>query len=206
LPKLKQAKEGGDIRVSVCLQVEDGTRDELKDLAHLVHTHALKKEKRLLSSGKMSDFYFDCKAITLSPDGAYLAAKAMLDKIDLFNTDAIGGLELGATPLVGAMAVLCRKFPVTFFIVRKMAKTHGERKLIEGPGLRPGARVVVIDDVVTSGMSVMQAVDAVWAQGANVTKVVVLVDRKEGGSQFLAHQGIPLESVFTAKDFGIGNS
>jgi orotate phosphoribosyltransferase len=176
-------------------------------LFELIRELALKREERVLSSRRLSNFYFDCRVVTLSAEGAYLAAKCLLDKIDLENVDAVGGPGVGAGPLVGAMAILCNMFSqgrISFFLVRKQADLRAGKEPIEGPEIRPGAKVVVVDDVITSGKSAMQAVNAVRARGAEVVKVVVLVDREEGGRELLPGQGISLESVFRAKDFGVG--
>jgi orotate phosphoribosyltransferase len=115
--------------------------------------------------------------------------------------DAVGGLTLGADPIVGSMIALAglEDLPLRGFIVRKEAKGHGTQSLIEGT-LSKGDRVVIVEDVVTTGGSSLQAITAVKAIGCDVRKVLAVVDREEGGREALKEQGYPLEAVFTARE------
>lgn len=142
--------------------------------------------ERTLSSGKKSDYYIDMKKITLDPEGAFLTAVVLSNRIP-DGTDAIGGLTLGADPIVAALTFFSYLLdrPLPAFIVRKEPKVHGTTRLIEG-NLVPGSRVVIIEDVTTTGASVLQAINAVEQEGCEVIKVISLVDRQEGAKENLA--------------------
>ena len=179
------------------------TKSNWSKLYELLRDHAYSEKVVILSSGKQSNYYFDCKSVTLLPEGAFLTAKEMIDRIEhdigLKNVNAIGGLEIGATPLTGALAYECyiRGYTkINFFIVRKKAKEHGERKLVEGPEISSGSNVVLIDDVVTTGGSVMKAVEAMRELECKIAQVVVLVDRKEGAEELLAKENILMSALF----------
>lgn len=141
-----------------------------------------------LASGRKSHFYFDSKKTTLLPEGAYLAATEILGTIRRhgIEADAVGGMTLGADPLVCAVAALSHIDgpPLRAFIVRKETKAHGTGRAIEG-NLEPGSRVIVIDDVLTTGGSTRRAIEAAEAAGHEVVAVVCLVDREEGGAERL---------------------
>lgn len=155
-----------------------------KALLDFVFKHAFLRGRFELSSGKISDFYLDAKQATMDPAGALLVAEAYLEKARACEADAIGGLMIGADPIVGAVVCLSglRGYPIRGFIVRKKVKGHGRQRRIEGK-IQQGDRVIVIDDVVTTGGSAMEAVQAVETQGGKVIKVVPLIDRNEGGRQ-----------------------
>lgn len=159
----------------------------------------------VLSSGKKTTYYFDGKQVTLHPEGAYLVARAVLDKVEGRDVQAIGGPIIGADPIIGAVAVMCalQRLDVGLFLVRKDAKQYGKRRRIEGPPLSPGTRVAVVDDVLTTGGSLYTAIEAVQEAGCEVALAVVLVDRREGGTEFLQEKGIPVAPIFTVEDFGI---
>jgi orotate phosphoribosyltransferase len=173
-------------------------RDEL--LQHLL-THSFKTGDFTLASGRKSKYYINGKLTTLDARGAYLVARTFLAMIADDVPDAVGGLTLGADPIVGSMLSLAglEDMAVRGFIVRKQSKDHGTKSLVEGP-LREGDRVVVIEDVVTTGGSSMQAVEAVRASGCEVRRVLAIVDREEGGRQNLAEAGLSLEALFTASE------
>jgi orotate phosphoribosyltransferase len=173
-------------------------RDEL--LQHLL-THSFKTGDFTLASGRKSKYYINGKLTTLDARGAYLVARTFLAMIADDVPDAVGGLTLGADPIIGSMLSLAglEDMAVRGFIVRKQSKDHGTKSLVEGP-LREGDRVVVIEDVVTTGGSSMQAVEAVRASGCEVRRVLAIVDREEGGRQNLAEAGLSLEAIFTASE------
>jgi orotate phosphoribosyltransferase len=173
-------------------------RDEL--LQHLL-THSFKTGDFTLASGRKSKYYINGKLTTLDARGAYLVARTFLAMIADDVPDAVGGLTLGADPIVGSMLSLAglEDMAVRGFIVRKQSKDHGTKSLVEGP-LREGDRVVVIEDVVTTGGSSMKAVEAVRASGCEVRRVLAIVDREEGGRQNLAEAGLSLEAIFTASE------
>ncbi|OQY04229.1 MAG: orotate phosphoribosyltransferase [Desulfobacteraceae bacterium 4572_123] len=135
-----------------------------------------------LVSGKMSRFYVNCKPTTLSPRGIYLAGHLVFDAIRELAPDGVGGLTFGADPIAVATAFASElnKAPIKAFSIRKTQKDHGIIKWIEGD-LNPGQKVVIIDDVATTGGSTIKAVERARAEGMDVIKAVILVDRQEGG-------------------------
>lgn len=154
-------------------------REELKAL--LKETGAVKTGEFTLSSGKKSDFYIDCRKVTLHPKGAKLIGKIILEKIKGLKVDAVGGMTLGADPIVGAVITLS---DLPGFIVRKKEKEHGTKQKIEGL-IEPGWNVVIVEDVATTGGSALQAIEAAEAAGAKVVKVISVVDREEGAAEAL---------------------
>jgi len=179
---------------------------ELKEkLFKLLNKEALKRGKFMLSSGKESNYYLDGRVITLSPEGAYLVAGIILDMLKTETLDAIGGPTLGADPIAGALAALSylNKQPIKTFIVRKQAKEHGARKQVEGPELKKGARVILIDDVATSGKAILEAKQALDKIGVLAEKAIVIVDRSQGAAENLAEFGLKLQSIFKIADFGL---
>jgi len=173
-------------------------RDEL---IHHVATHSLKKGEFTLASGRKSNYYINGKLSTLDARGAYLIARTFLAMIADDVPDAIGGLTLGADPIVGSMLSLAglEDLELKGFIVRKKTKDHGTKSLVEGP-LSSGEKVVIIEDVVTTGGSSLNAIKAVEETGCRVTRVLAVVDREEGGKENLASEGYRLESIFTARE------
>ncbi len=149
-------------------------KEELKKL--LFSTGAVKTGDFILSSGKKSNFYIDCRKVTLHPQGAKLIAKIILEKIKGLKVDAIGGLTLGADPITSSIVALS---DLPGFIVRKKEKEYGTKQRIEGI-IEPGYNVVIVEDVATTGASALQAIEAVEAFGAKVVKVISVVDREEG--------------------------
>ena len=158
-------------------------------LRELLKRHSLMFGDFTLASGRKSKFYFDSKKTTLLPEGSYLAALEILRAIreHEIEAEAIGGMTLGADPLVCPVAALSQTqgTPLRAFIVRKATKGHGTERRIEG-NLEPGSRVIVVDDVVTTGGSTLSAIEAVEAAGYRVVAVLCLVDREEGGADKLA--------------------
>lgn len=161
-------------------------RDRLRDL---LKRHSLKFGDFTLVSGKKSSFYFDSKQTTLLPEGAYLVAAEILNSLaeNKIEADAIGGMTLGADPIVCPVAALSHISgrPLRAFIVRKEAKGHGTGRQVEG-NLEPQSRVVIVDDVVTTGGSTLRAIEAVQQAGHIVVAVICLVDREEGGREKLS--------------------
>lgn len=156
----------------------------------------------VLTSGRRSDFYFNGKEVTLEGRGLYLVSRLVLERCRTLHVDAIGGLTLGADPIVAGVAALSGAGrPVRAFIVRKQAKGHGTGSLIEGPALRPGDRVMVVDDVITTGGSLLQAYDALEGLGVDVIEALALVDREEGGRQAIEARGLCVHSLFQRSQF-----
>lgn len=185
--------------------MEKPNQEELKKkLFDLLNNEALKRGKFVLSSGKESNYYLDGRVITLSPEGAYLVASIILDMVKDEVLDAIGGPTLGADPIVGALAALSylNKQPIRTFIVRKQAKEHGMQRQVEGPLLKKGDRVILIDDVATSGKAIIEAKQALDEIGVVAQKAIVIVDRNQGAVGNLAKVGVRLESIFKIADFG----
>jgi orotate phosphoribosyltransferase len=159
-----------------------------------------------LASGRKSDFYFNLKPTMLDPEGAALLAEVTYEALRDDQLDYIGGLEMGAVPLAGAIAQLSwlKGHPIAAFFVRKKPKEHGARLAIEGlaKGERlEGKRVVVVEDVTTTGGSAMKAVEALREVGANVVLVLTMVDREEGATDAFAQAGLPFRSIYKASEF-----
>jgi orotate phosphoribosyltransferase len=155
----------------------------------------------LLSSGQRSSYYINGKQVTLHAQGG-LAVGRILQPLIPATTVAVAGLTLGADPLVTAASVVAayEGRSLTALIVRKEAKGHGTQVYIEGPMLPAHSPVVVLEDVVTTGKSAMQAVDRLRAAGYQVERIVALVDRQQGGAEFYQQAGIEFATVFTIQD------
>jgi orotate phosphoribosyltransferase len=173
-------------------------------LLDLIQNKALEVRKVTLSSGRKSEYYIDCKRVTLCPEGAYLTAKLMLGIID-DEVTAVGGLTLGADPIVASIAVLShiegRNLPA--MIVRKEPKKHGTMSFIEGPVLDMGTKVAVVDDVVTSGASLLRSIERIVDAGFEVVQALAVLDRLEGGREAIEEAGYQLKSIFTRDDLNI---
>ena len=172
-----------------------------KRLLALLKEHSLMFGDFTLASGRKSKFYFDSKKTTLRPEGAYLVAAQMLQVLSekRINADAVGGLTLGADPIVCPIAALSHTIgsPLRAFIVRKEAKEHGTTRQIEGD-LEPASRVVVVDDVVTTGGSTLKAIEAAEGAGHEVVAVLCIVDREQGGAEALSRW--PFFPLFTRSE------
>lgn len=171
-------------------------------LRQIIQTESVLRGKEFkLSSGKKSDVFFDIKKTVLDPEGANLIAEAVLELLKDERPEFIGGLVMGAVPVVEAICVKSYPDqPIRAFFVRKEPKGHGTNQLIDGH-LRDGAHVVILDDVTTTGGSVLKAVKEVRARGCRVDKVVTIVDRLEGAAESMRAHGIELVSLFTKNDF-----
>lgn len=177
------------------------TRDRLIEL---FRQRALKFGDFTLASGKKSTYYLDGKQITLHSEGLKLVSEGLLDLLSDVSFTAFGGMTIGADPIVGGVltAAAARDRELIGFLVRKEPKGHGTQRYIEGP-LTPGQSVVVVDDVVTTGGSALQAVDRVQEFGATVVGVVGVIDRCEGGAAAFAARNLPFRSLLSIRDFGI---
>ena len=154
-----------------------------------------------LSSGKRSDFYVDARISTLDPEGAYLCGKIFLEMLEAYQVDAVGGYSIGADPIVASIAVLSHldSKPIQAFIIRKHEKSHGTQKMIEG-NFEEGFRVVLFDDVVTSGGSILKGINEVETQGGKIQAVMAVIDRDEGGREKIEAAGYPFLSIFKKTD------
>ena len=162
------------------------------DLVRLLAERSVKTGSFVLASGKQSNVYVDARLTTMSPDGLSLIGRLGLDiiaKAD-WRPDAIGGLTLGADPIAYAISYASASLekPLRAFTVRKQAKSHGTGNRIEGP-FRSGDRVVIVEDVITTGSSALSAIDAVETAGGIVVGVLALVDREEGGRETIEARG-----------------
>ena len=175
---------------------------EKEELRRLIVRDACFKEKIILSSGKESDYYIDARRVTLSAEGVYLCAGIMLDLVKDDSYDAIGGPTLGADPMLGAVGVLSHQAgkPVDTFIIRKAPKVHGKQQQIEGPLLKKGAQVILIDDVATTGKAFLESLDVLDKIGVKALKAVCIVDRNEGAQEALAKRGCALVSIFNISE------
>jgi orotate phosphoribosyltransferase len=170
-------------------------------LLDIIKRKSFLKGQFKLVSGAISDYYLDMKPTTFDPEGASLVADIICGLLaDDTDVESIGGLELGAVPIVAA--VCARSWaghPVNGFVVRKEKKGHGTDKQIDG-NFKPNTVVVLIEDVTTKGGSVMQAVHAVRERGARVKKIITIVDRLEGAGENLKREGLDLVPIFTTHD------
>ena len=154
-----------------------------------------------LVSGKMSNYYFNCKAVTLSPEGMYLTGNLIFDLIKDLRVKGIGGLTLGADPIANAVAYTSylKGNPVEAFVVRKTAKSHGTMQWIEG-NVTKADRVVIVEDVITSGKSTIEAIKRSEEAGLEIVGVIALIDRQEGGRESLEALGHNLTSLITREE------
>ena len=154
-----------------------------------------------LVSGKMSHFYVNCKPTTMSPRGMFLVGHLVFDAIKDLKPDGIGGLTFGADPVAVATAFVSelKAIPVNAFSIRKTQKDHGIVRWIEGD-MNPGQRVVIIDDVVTTGGSTIKAIERARSEGLEVVKAVILVDRQEGGLENIREHVTDVTAIITRDD------
>ena len=175
-------------------------------LRELLRERSITQGEFTLSSGRRSTFYIDARRTTMSGEGLALIGALGLARLAArrWTPDLVGGLTLGADPVAYALAAAARAAgrPLDAFTVRKDAKTHGTRKRIEGC-FRPGATVVVVEDVITTGRSASDAIAAVTAEGGRVLGVLAVVDREEGGRAALEQAGHAVEALVTATELGL---
>lgn len=184
--------------------------DERQRLQELLLQKSYREGTFTLTSGKTSDFYIDGKQTTLDAEGGYLCGRLLYELIHA-ETDPIsgvGGMTLGADPLVTAVSLVSflEKNPIPAFIVRKEAKGHGTGNFLEGKNnIQPGSRVALVEDVVTTGGTLIQVIERVENEGFKVGLVATVVDREEGGAETLAQHGYPLKAIFSRSQL-IGKS
>jgi orotate phosphoribosyltransferase len=171
-------------------------------LHEIIRAHSLKRGDFVLSSGRSSTYLFQLRQTTMLPEGAALIGEIIVEYMKRHAIACIGGLELGAVPIVSAVAALShlKGFPVDTFFVRKAQKEHGARERIDGH-LRNDAEVLMIDDVATTGGSILKAIEGMEGHGSYVRRAIVVVDREEGAAQNLARASIRLAAIFKRSDF-----
>ena len=173
-------------------------------LIAVVRERALEFGDFTLASGKKASFYLDSLKVTLDPRGANLIADGIQEILVDQLPDAIVWMAIGAYPITAAVVTVAGQQgkPLRGFIVRKESKAHGKGRDVEGP-VQAGDRVVIVEDVVTTGGSALQAIDKVQAAGLSVEGVVAIIDRMEGGGEAFAQAGHSLQTLLTIEDFGI---
>jgi len=179
----------------------DGDRERF--LA-ILKEKSYERRKVILSSGQESDFYIDCKQATLDAGGAVLTGRILCDMLAKGGMpEAVGGITLGADPIVTAVSLTSalRGTPIPAFIIRKEPKKHGTAQWVEGAkNLKPGMQVAIVEDVVTTGASTLRAIERAEEVGLVVVRVLCIVDRNEGGAEFLSGKGYRLEPMFRKED------
>ena len=177
------------------------------ELARFLEGRAIRRGSFTLASGRKSSYYCDGKQVSFSGEGLQLIADAMCAELRNVDFDAIGGMDMGATPIVSAVSMrlfqLGRTAPA--FVVRKDVKDHGTRKEIEGPLPENPSRLVIVDDVVTSGGSIIKSIEAVRRRGHEVVLALSVLDRDGGGSEALKALGVKYQPLVTIAELGISN-
>ncbi|UQA62215.1 orotate phosphoribosyltransferase [Polyangium aurulentum] len=181
------------------------SKSERELLVDLLRERSFERKRVVLASGRESDFFIDCKQAALTAEGHALLGSLMFEALDaLPRCEAVAGVELGGCPLASAVSLtsFVRGRPLPAFYVRKEAKDHGSKRLVEGDrSLVPGMPIVMLEDVVTTGGSTLKAVEKLTAAGGRVVGVVAIVDRLEGGAEAIRAAGLPLVSLCTRRDF-----
>jgi len=175
-------------------------------LAEIIRKRSFGRGEIKLASGRTSNFYFNLKPTMLDPEGAALLAELTFEALREDGLDYVGGLEMGAVPLAGAVAQLSwlKGHPIAAFFVRKKPKEHGARLAVEGlakgESLK-GKRVAIVEDVTTTGESALKAVEAARDAGGVVALVLTMVDREEGAGETFAKAGLVFRSLYRASEF-----
>jgi orotate phosphoribosyltransferase len=178
--------------------------DTRRNLFALIKARSFSRGNLTLVSGRTTNYYFDMKPTMFHPAGAAWIAELMLDRIENLKVDYVGGLAIGAVPLVNSIAMLShqRGRPIPGFFVRAQVKDHGTQRRVEGTSESlAGKNVVIVEDVTTTGGSASTAVEAATAEGANVVLVLSIVDRLEGAVENFKNRGIAFQAIYTADEF-----
>jgi orotate phosphoribosyltransferase len=185
------------------ITIAEMSSENKQALISLLATRSARRGSFTLASGKHSSLYIDARLTTMSPEGLSLIGPLGLEALRSahWRVSAIGGLTLGADPIAYAISYASANTasPIRAFTVRKEAKAHGTGKLIEGP-FEANDRVAIVEDVITTGASAGRAIEAVRAAGGEVVGVLALVDRQEGGREFLEQMGLPVVSLVSAAE------
>jgi orotate phosphoribosyltransferase len=181
-----------------------GLEPQRDRLLELLRRFAYERKTVTLSSGRTSDFYIDCRRVSLTAEGHFLIGQLLRAAIDRVapEAEAVGGLTMGADPLVSAISTVSfiAGRPLNGFLVRKEPKGHGTGQWLEGGQLRPGMVAVVVDDVITTGASHLRAVERARSAELSVVHALALVDRDEGGRDAIA-AAVPVTALFSRGDF-----
>ncbi len=175
-------------------------------LAEIIRQRSFGRGEITLASGRKSDFYFNLKPTMLDPEGAALLAELTYEGLREEKVDYVGGLEMGAVPLAGAIAQLSwlKNHPIAAFFVRKKPKEHGARLAVEGLAkgeTLQGKRIVIVEDVTTTGGSAIKAAEAVRDAGGIIVAVFTMVDREEGATETFTAAGLKFRSLYKASEF-----
>jgi orotate phosphoribosyltransferase len=172
----------------------------------MVETQALRRGSFRLASGREASYYLDLKQVVLDAAGAMLVGRAILEKLRGRGPmpDAVGGMSIGADPVTSAVVTMAgvEGIEMKGFLVRKEPKGHGTKRYVEGP-VEPGMKVVIVEDVVTTGGSSLIAIDRAVEFGLVVERVVTVMDRLAGGAEAFAARGVPLDPLLTIRDLGL---
>ena len=188
----------------------DALKDQQRNrLREIIRQRSFSNAREItLASGRKSWLYFNMKPTMMDPEGAFLLGELIVDKLEGLQADYIGGLEMGAVPIVSFVAPASfrrnESAVVRAFFVRKQAKEHGTQQLVEGlaPGESlEGKDVVMLEDVTTTGGSIIKAIEQTRYAGAKINRVITLVDRQEGAEAALAEIDVTLDPLFRADDF-----
>ncbi len=190
----------GNLATQVAPKDSEGPRRER--LRQIIEEKSFRfGETFTLASGRTSNIFFNLKQTMMDPEGANLLADAILEVMEREGIRNVGGLEMGAVPLVVAVCTKSfGRFQANHFFVRKETKTHGARQLIDGH-IAEGEETLILEDVITTGGSVLKAVAAARARGCRVSKVLTVVDRLEGGRENLEKEGLELMALYDRHDF-----
>lgn len=177
---------------------------ELKTkLAKLLLKLSYKEGDFTLTSGKKSDYYFDCKQTALHAEGGYLIGRLFFEMLKEYDVHGVGGMTLGADPLITGVTVVSHLEgrPLPGFIIRKKSKGHGTDQYLEGlANFSEGDKVVLLEDVCTTGGTLITAAQRVRDAGLEIVGVLAVLDREEGGREKLAEAGLELNSIFTRQE------
>ena len=172
-----------------------------EELLELIRRESLKFGDFTLASGKKSKYYIDIRRSSLHPQGLSLISSIILKEIDGLNIDSIGGPTIGADPIVSGVVLLSAgtKKPLGGFLIRKEKKGHGTEKKIEGC-FSKGSKTVLVEDVVTSGASTLNAISSIEEEGGEVLMEIAVIDRMQGGRESIEKKGYKFKSLFTSSD------
>jgi orotate phosphoribosyltransferase len=183
--------------------IDTSASDLRQSVYELIRRKSFIQKPVTLSSGKQSNHYFDMKPTMLDPIGANILAELIFASLPSSRIDYVGGLELGAVPLIGPIVMLSayKGRPIPGLIVRKKPKEHGTQRLVEGADDVRGKNVLVVDDVTTTGDSALKSIRALQTAGANVVLIISILDREEGATDLYKREGIAFRPLFKASEF-----